>query len=210
VGIALRKRIPAGGGLGGGSSDAAAVLAGLRRLWSGEWDAETLSKVAAELGSDVPFFLVGGMALGTGRGEVLEPWPPVPPLDLVLVTPAFGVNTAWAYAARVEVSPQAPSLAAFEEAVRAGTPEAIASVLRNDLEAGVTAQFPEIAAIRAEMLAAGALGARMTGSGSTVYGIARDAAHAQHLAAVLARPDRRSFAVRTLTAAEARPLQEGT
>jgi 4-diphosphocytidyl-2-C-methyl-D-erythritol kinase len=206
VRIALRKRIPAGGGLGGGSSNAAAVLAGLSRLWDRELEAGTLAEVAAALGSDVPFFLLGGTALGTGRGEVLTALPPAPPLHLALVTPAFGVNTGWAFGARREAPPDAPSLAAFRAALVHGTPEAIAAALRNDLEAGVVGHYPAIETIRRELLAAGALGARMTGSGSTVFGIARDAAHAQRLAETLARPDRRTAAVRTLTAEEARPL----
>jgi 4-diphosphocytidyl-2-C-methyl-D-erythritol kinase len=204
VRIALRKRIPAGGGLGGGSSDAACVLVGLQRLWGLDGDAAALAAIAARLGSDVPFFLVGGTALGTGRGEVLTPLPPLPALDLVLVTPSFGVDTAWAYSARREAGPDAPSLASFQAAARTGAPAAIAAALRSDLEPGVIVRYPAIEQIRRELLSAGGLGARMTGSGSTVFAVARDAAHARQLAAALARPDRRVSAVRTLTAEEAR------
>jgi 4-diphosphocytidyl-2-C-methyl-D-erythritol kinase len=186
------------------------VLVGLQRLWKSPLDAAALGKIAAALGSDVPFFLLGGTAQGTGRGERLTPLPSMPPLHLVLVTPAFGVNTAWAFQARVEAAPDAAGLAAFQEALRRGMPEAIAAALRNDLEAGVVAHYPEIAAIREEMLSAGALGARMTGSGSTVFAIAHDAAQAQQLATILARPDRRTVAVRTLTATEAWPLPLGS
>jgi 4-diphosphocytidyl-2-C-methyl-D-erythritol kinase len=208
VRIGLSKRIPAGGGLGGGSSDAAAVLAGLRRLWRLDVPDATLAEIGARLGADVPFFLLGGTALGTGRGDVLASLPPLPALDLVLVTPPFGVNTAWAYSRRVEAAGDAPSVTQFQAACQAG-PEAISAVLRNDLEAGVIREFPEIEGIRRELLGAGALGARMTGSGSTVFGIARDADHAARLAEHMTRPGRRVAVVRTLSSEAVRGCTRG-
>ena len=96
VHITLDKRIPVAAGLGGGSSDAAAVLLGLNRLWGLRWPAARLAEVATALGMDVPFFLRSGAALGTGRGEVLEPVV-AGALALVLVNPAFGSSTAEAY-----------------------------------------------------------------------------------------------------------------
>jgi 4-diphosphocytidyl-2-C-methyl-D-erythritol kinase len=141
---------------------------------------------------------MGGTVLGTGRGEVLTPLASPPALDLVLATPPFGVDTGWAYTARREAAGGAPSLAAFNDALAVGTPAAIAAALRNDLEVGDIARYPDIETLRRELLDAGALGARMTGSGSTVFGIARDAADARRLAAADARPGRRVFAVRTL------------
>src|SRR5436190_3731376 len=97
VTIALEKRVPVAAGLGGGSSDAAAALMGVNRVLRLGLTAGDLHRVAAELGSDVPFFLVGGTALGLGRGEDLFPLPDVPPHHVVLARPPFGVNTADAY-----------------------------------------------------------------------------------------------------------------
>lgn len=182
--IRLAKRIPMGAGLGGGSSDAAATLVGLCRLWGLSLDASTLHALAAGLGSDVPFFLRGGAALASGRGELITPLPDAPPLALVLVSPPFEVSTPWAYRAWRSV-PDGPSASACREALACGDLEALAAALRNDLEAGVVATHPELETIRQRLLAAGALGARMTGSGSTLFALARDAAHARRIAAAV-------------------------
>ena len=95
--IRLEKNIPAGGGLGGGSSDAAIALLLLTRLWGIDADAAALAGIGAEIGSDVPFFFVGGTARGRGRGEIVEPLPDAPPRALVLVIPPFPVSTAEVY-----------------------------------------------------------------------------------------------------------------
>jgi 4-diphosphocytidyl-2-C-methyl-D-erythritol kinase len=182
--IRLAKRIPMGAGLGGGSSDAAATLVGLCRLWGLSLDAAALHALAAGLGSDVPFFLRGGAALATGRGELLIPLPDAPPLALVLVSPPFEVGTPWAYRAWRPV-PDGPSAAACREALARGDRQALAAALRNDLEPGVVATHPELETIRQRLRAAGALGARMTGSGSTLFALARDAAHALRIAAAV-------------------------
>jgi 4-diphosphocytidyl-2-C-methyl-D-erythritol kinase len=97
--IHLRKGIPIQGGLGGGSSDAAGALLGLCRLWDVDPGPQALAAAAAELGADVPFFLVGGRALGRGRGDRIEPLADPAALALVLGTPPFGVSTAWAFEA---------------------------------------------------------------------------------------------------------------
>src|SRR5439155_26151177 len=141
--IRLAKRIPMGAGLGGGSSDAAATMAGLRRLWGLPADDGTLHALAAGLGSDVPFFLRGGTALATGRGEVLTPLPDAPPLSLVLVSPLFGVSTPWAYGAW-RPGADGPSTASCREALARGDLDALAAALRNDLEPGVVAAHPEL------------------------------------------------------------------
>jgi 4-diphosphocytidyl-2-C-methyl-D-erythritol kinase len=150
VHIRLEKRIPPGAGLGGGSADAAGVLLGLRRLWALPWEDATLEGLAARLGSDVPFFIRGGRARATGRGEVLEPLPPLAPDPVVLVKPPFGVSTRQAYAWFDEVGP--------------GGGE-------NDLERAVFSHHPELADAKARLLEAGALRALMSGSGSAVYGV---------------------------------------
>jgi 4-diphosphocytidyl-2-C-methyl-D-erythritol kinase len=182
----LTKRIPVGAGLGGGSSDAAAALVALNHLWGLDLSRARLAELAAGLGSDVPFFLRGGTALGRGRGELLEPIIPHPSsLTFVLVRPSFPVATARAYALYRPAMAAAPPLPAFLAAFASGDPERLAPLLRNDLEAGVLGEWPELAELREQLLAAGAVGARMTGSGSVVFGLARDVGHAQQIAARL-------------------------
>jgi 4-diphosphocytidyl-2-C-methyl-D-erythritol kinase len=183
----LRKRTPMGAGLGGGSSDAATALRLLCHLWGCGPAPELLAEIAAELGSDVPFFLKGGTAVGGGRGEHLQPLP-TPSLWLVLARPPVAVNTGWAYGRWRPEACGDPDLADFQAALATEDPTAVAGVLRNDLEPGVAAAVPEIAAARAALLAAGALGARMTGSGSVVFGIAADRGHAARVAAAYAGP----------------------
>jgi 4-diphosphocytidyl-2C-methyl-D-erythritol kinase len=104
--IRLTKRIPVGAGLGGGSSDAARTLVLLSRLWDSDLAEEDLGEVAASIGSDVPFFLVGGEADVTGRGEVLTPLPDSPSVDLLLLLPPFPMSTAEGYAARDRLAPE--------------------------------------------------------------------------------------------------------
>lgn len=106
--ISLRKRIPAGGGLGGGSSNAAVALVLLARLWKLPFSEADLARLASQLGSDVPFFLCGGTARGTGRGEWIEPMPDAPGAELLLVIPPFPVSTGAVYAG-FEAAPDAPA-----------------------------------------------------------------------------------------------------
>lgn len=183
----LGKRIPPGGGMGGGSSDAVATLLGLRQLWRLDLTDDALDEIAAALGSDVPFFLRCGTALATGRGEVLTPLPDPPPLALVLVAPPFGVSTPGAYRAWQPVpEEELPSATDCWDALRRGDLDALGAALRNDLEPGVFAMHPELATIRERLLAAGAVAARMTGSGSTLFALAHDAAHAHRIATAVA------------------------
>lgn len=178
----LTKRTPVGAGMGGGSVDAAAALVLLSKLWGISPSPAELAGCAAELGSDVPFFLWGGTALARGRGEELSPLPTAP-LWLVFVKPPLSVSTPWAYRQwRAELC-DGPPVEELVEALRSGDPGSVAQCLRNDLEPGVAAETPEIGAARAWLLEQGALAARMTGSGSVVFGIARDEAHAREIAA---------------------------
>lgn len=173
----LTKRIPSEAGLGGGSSDAAAALIGLNRLWQLGLPVEALLPLAAAVGSDVPFFLHGGCALVRGRGEIVSPLSWVAPGWLVIARPAFGVSTARAYADLAAGRGDAPhpDCAAVTEplleALSRSDTAAAARTLRNDLEAPVTARHPEIEALRQALLAVGALAARMSGSGSAVFGL---------------------------------------
>jgi 4-diphosphocytidyl-2-C-methyl-D-erythritol kinase len=183
----LEKRIPVGAGLGGGSSDAAAALRALNQLWNLDLPDARLATLAAELGSDVPFALRGGTAVGRGRGELLEPLP-TPALCFVLIRPPFPVPTARAYGLYQPAPSDGPSLDTFVAALASGDPTRLALVLRNDLEPGVFGAWPELGALRERLLTAGAVGARMTGSGSVLFGLARDERHAREVAAQIEEP----------------------
>jgi 4-diphosphocytidyl-2-C-methyl-D-erythritol kinase len=177
VAFRLTKRIPAAAGLGGGSSDAAAVLNGLNRMHGAPLGEIELHALAATLGSDVPFFLRGGCAVAEGRGERLAPKPPLGPLHAVLVCPPFGVETPWAYARvtpRPEVDPALSALAGGET----WSLDALLPHMTNDLEPPVRDACPEIGEIERRLREAGAAHAMMTGSGSTVFGLFRSAGEA--------------------------------
>ena len=140
VGMVLHKEIPVGAGLGGGSSDVAAVLTGLSRLWNVNLPPEILNRLAGELGSDVPFFLRGGCALALGRGERLDPLPPAA-LSLVVVVPERRLPTVRAYAGLRRGASLAPRKSLSRatkrmlEAVKSGEARAIAGALHSDFEA---------------------------------------------------------------------------
>lgn len=199
VRVRLDKRIPVAAGLGGGSSDAAAVLVGLNRLWGLRWPVARLAEVAETLGMDVPFFLRGGAALGTGRGERLTPLTGVS-LALVLVNPGAPLSTAAVYG---RVTPAMYSDGARTQtavaALRTRKPTRVAASLYNGLEAAATGVSPDLARMRAALVAAGALGAAMSGSGPTVFGVARSFEQARQIRARLARASWGCWAVRTVS-----------
>ena len=160
--VTLEKKIPMQAGLGGGSSDAAATLLGLRRLWKLRVPDEEIHVAAARLGSDVPFFLVGGTVLGLGRGDELYPLEALPRHWVVLAIPSFGVATADAYRWFDEA----------QERSRGAHPTLFPNVpLVNDLEAPVIERHPEIGQLKQRFTDRGALMSGMTGSGSTVFGV---------------------------------------
>ncbi len=199
VRITLDKRIPVAAGLGGGSTDAAAALVGLNRLWGLRWPAARLAEVAVTLGMDVPFFLRGGAALGTGRGERLEPVT-CGALALVLVHPRVGASTAEIYG-RVTPGMYSDGSRArrMVAALRSRRPATIAQSLYNGLEGVAAARHPAVGQMEAALLAAGALGAAMSGSGLTVFGVARSLDHARQIRVRVARASWECWAVRTLT-----------
>jgi 4-diphosphocytidyl-2-C-methyl-D-erythritol kinase len=199
VRIRLDKRIPVAAGLGGGSSDAAAVLLGLNRLWGLRWPLARLADVAVTLGMDVPFFLRGGVALGTGRGERLRPLTGMP-LALVLVNPGEPLSTAAVYG---RVTPgmysDGSQARAMAEALRARKPLRVARSLYNGLEAAARGARPDLARMQAALVAAGALGAAMSGSGPTVFGVARSFEQARQIRARLTRGSWGCWAVRSVS-----------
>ena len=170
----LVKRIPMGAGLGGGSSDAAAVLLALPVLAGRALPLPKLSDIAGELGSDVPFFLLGGTAAGIGRGTEILPLPDAPPLAGWLVSPGIHVNTAQAYrdlSPRLTTELQQNKIFSFQSVT--WDTSSLASA-RNDFEEVVFDQHPKLAALKKRLVRAGADVALMSGSGSAVYGLFRD------------------------------------
>jgi 4-diphosphocytidyl-2-C-methyl-D-erythritol kinase len=197
VTINITKRIPIAAGLGGGSSDAAAALRALARMWRVE--TKRLPDIAASLGADVPYFLEGGTVLGLGRGDVLYPLLDWPPLWVALVLPEFGVSTRDAFKwfdRDLPVGRQPPQGIARRELV-------------NDLEPPVARRHPEIARIISALRRVGASQASMTGSGSTVFGLF--ASRTAALRALASLPDRiravtTTLVTRTTSRAECRRL----
>lgn len=173
VAIRLEKAIPVQAGLGGGSSDAAATLVAVSRLWEVSLTRGELTGLAAGLGSDVAFFLAGGTAIGRGRGERLVPLPDLPPHWTVLACPAFGVSTADAYGWYDADGPAPAATAPIDDRWTLAP-----GPIRNDLEGPVTRRHPELGLARAALLAGGAVAAGLCGSGSAVFGLfpARDTA----------------------------------
>ncbi len=171
VAIELKKVIPAGGGLGGGSSDAAAVLIALSEHFGID---RPLADLALALGSDVPFFLAGGTAYATGRGEVLTPMPSVSGVPLLLLIPEERVSTASAFAG-VQRFSLPVGMARYRSMIDDGL-LSHASELVNDFERPIFEQIPRLGHLKTRLLEAGASWAGMTGSGSTIVGAFRTAA----------------------------------
>ena len=172
--IRLIKKIPVGAGLGGGSSDAAATLRALNRMWGLCFSNAELHDLAAGLGSDVPFFLQGGTALVTGRGEQIRPMFWDGDFHYVLVYPEFEVSSAWAYQ-NVKIGLTGASiyisfLNSMSESgkIRSGK---LIECLENDFLPLLETTYPEVGQILDEFSAAGALGCSLSGSGSTLFGV---------------------------------------
>ena len=187
--VEIEKRIPIAGGLGGGSADAAATLLALNELWGCEVDAATLEQIGERVGSDVPAMLFRESVLMGGRGERLAP-AEVPPFHWVLIRLGFGVRSPDAYRWWDEDGGgTGPDPDALLAAATAGDAEALGPLLFNDLERPVAARHPEIGEAARALIESGALGAIMSGSGSSVIGLARDEAHARELAAGFERAE---------------------
>ena len=186
--FALEKHIPVAAGLGGGSSDAAGTLKLLNARY-GKFSADELAEIAVKLGADVPFFLDPRPAWATGIGEELRPLTAVPDLPLVVVNPGFPVSAKWAYThlAPARIGPaDKVRTAALETALASGDARAVAEALHNDLEYALYDKFPLLAILREFMLKHGALGAIVSGSGSSLFGVCADSAGSGQLADALA------------------------
>jgi 4-diphosphocytidyl-2-C-methyl-D-erythritol kinase len=171
--INLVKTIPAPGGLGGGSSNGAMALLGLSKLWRLKADRGTLNELAAEIGSDVPFFLYGGTALGTGRGEQIEELPDRETGPMLIVTPSAAVSTPDVFyrLSAPNLTKQALNRNLSVCRNEAKSPDLLHSALKNDLEASVFTAYPEVKRVKETLLNLGAQNAAMSGSGASVFAI---------------------------------------
>jgi 4-diphosphocytidyl-2-C-methyl-D-erythritol kinase len=189
--IRLVKRIPLAAGLAGGSTDAAATLAGLNRLWGLGLADERLMELSARLGSDVAFFFRTPAAWCTGRGEIVTPAVIGKRLWIVLVCPPFGLATSDVYR-QVTVPARPEPGDAIRKALAAGDAEIVGRSLHNRLEDAAQRVRPEVADYRRRLEVLGPAGARMSGSGSTLFAICRDRGEAQRIALQLRQePDKR-------------------
>ena len=190
VSLLLRKGIPVAGGCAGGSADAAAALVACDVLWGLGLDKDELSRLGAELGSDVPFALHGGTALGTGRGEQLTPVLGSGRYTWVLALAEEGLSTPQVYGELDRLRDTGPPLLASDPsevlaALRSGSAVALGKVLHNDLQAAATSLRPDLQGLLDAGADLGALGGIVSGSGPTVAFLARDEGHATALASAL-------------------------
>jgi 4-diphosphocytidyl-2-C-methyl-D-erythritol kinase len=193
VTITIEKRIPVGAGLGGGSSDAATVLSRLPAFWGYPVDMGLLYELALKLGSDVPYFLGPGSASASGRGEILHYFSLDLPYTILLCNPNIHVATGWAYG---QIHPREGREGAdLRTVLMQGMqdPRLLNQMLVNDFEPPVFRAFPEVGKLKDEMLAAGAVYAAMSGSGSTVYGLFETAKEAEGVATRLHASGYRTF-----------------
>jgi len=177
ISIALNKNIPSGAGLGGGSSDAAAVLKGLRKLFNIPLENEELSDIAVKIGADVPFFILGGTQIGDGIGDILSKISHPIAGFFLLVVPDIFISTTWAYNAlkkHLKDDIDRPNFAHFLESNNISN-----MIFDNDFERIVIPTYPKIGEIKEGLLATGANYASLSGSGSTVFGVYDDEAKAK-------------------------------
>ena len=204
VNLRLVKWIPSQAGLGGGSSDAATALLGINSLLMLKLDEKTLQRLAAQLGSDVPFFLTGGTAVARGRGELLSNATEVPPFWLVVVKPEDNVSTGWAYE-QLDLDSKRQSHRAtkrMEEALKEGDAGRILAWQSNDFELAVFERFPKLAQLHDDLLMARCSAAHLCGSGSALYGVAESEVSAEKIASLLKTRYPKTYVARTISRAE--------
>ncbi|MCM3620551.1 4-(cytidine 5'-diphospho)-2-C-methyl-D-erythritol kinase [Sutcliffiella horikoshii] len=171
VSIAITKMIPVAAGLAGGSSDAAATLRGLNKLWKLGLTLDELAVIGAEIGSDVSFCVYGGTALATGRGEIIKHIPAPPHSWIVLAKPTIGVSTAEVYNNLNLEKVTHPDVEGMLEAIHENDYEKMIGLVGNVLESVTLRLYPEVAHIKEQMKRFGADAVLMSGSGPTVFGI---------------------------------------
>lgn len=196
VSVQLVKRIPMAAGLAGGSSDAAAALVAVDRLWQTGLSPSDLHELAAQLGSDVPFFLCGGAAVCRGRGEQIEPLDRLPPLHLALLFPGEGLSTPAVYG-RCRVADRPRSAQRLVDAWRRHDLAMVGAALHNQLEPAAETLSGSVANSRRRFARAATVGQRMSGSGTSYFGVCRGAGHARRVAAAVRAGGGAAYAVRT-------------
>ena len=178
--LTIDKHIPVGAGMAGGSTNAAAVLRGLNEMTGAPLGTEKLAEIALQLGSDVPYCLTGGTALAEGQGEVLTPMPPMPDCHVLICKPPFPISTATLFARldcrKIRCRPNTDALI---NALCDGDLEQLARHMYNIFEDVLPPRFGAIGEIKSRMLALGALGSVMTGTGSAVFGLFDDESTAE-------------------------------
>lgn len=181
VRIRLEKSIPIAAGMAGGSTDAAAVMLGMNRLFGLERPREELMRLSVSIGADVPYCILGGTALAEGIGEVLTPLPPAPACHVLVAKPDFSVSTREVYE-RLDAAGKLrhPDVDGMVAAIGRGSLSGVAERLGNVLEGVTVSAFPVIDTIKERMLALGAAGSLMSGSGPAVFGIFADEDAADH------------------------------
>jgi len=194
----LTKRIPVAAGLGGGSSDAAGFLMGVNRLLALDLGESEIRNLASRLGSDVPFFLHGGTARATGRGEQVRHLCPAPPAWIVLATPPVAISTTWAYGRiKIPLTPRQGAGNVLAAAIASQDWRSISPLFHNDFEDAVFSEFEVVAGLRRALTESGVLGSLLSGSGSTVFGLARTRDEAQSAAQAIAARGATVHVVRT-------------
>lgn len=201
ISINIDKRIPAAGGLAGGSTDAAAVLSALNALYGSPIDSDMLRRIGAELGADIPFCLVGGTVETLGIGEVLTPLSPIPDCDILIVRPHETVSTAEAYRKidALPALPPHPSVSDMKDAIACGSLADIARAAYNIFEKTMPPDS-EIHMIKRTLDGCGAVMSMMSGSGATVFGIFSDRSDADAAADALSKPGYESVCARSVKA----------
>lgn len=198
VAINLQKKIPAAAGLGGGSSDAAAVLRGMNKLFDLKFSDEKLCEIGANIGSDVPFCVIGGTCLAKGRGEILTKLPAMKKFSVVLMKPRGEISTAWAYKTFDELPAEKifhPPTAIILELLNIRKYDEALKNFANVLEPVALKKFPEIEVYKQKMLAAGAKFSMMSGSGPTIFSLV-DEEHVEKVAASVKNFDAQIFTTR--------------
>jgi 4-diphosphocytidyl-2-C-methyl-D-erythritol kinase len=198
VSIRISKRIPISAGLGGGSSNAAATLKGMNRLFGLQLSRERLHALACQIGSDVPFFLYSGQALARGRGEQIEPVVVYRDYWLVIVFPGFEVSTGWAYQnAKISLTRKEKVVNYRILESKVGFYDALPH-FENDLEEAVVRKHPVVREVKDALRCSGALKSSMSGSGPTVYGVFDQKPQAEEVARKLSRGDWQVFLTRPI------------
>ena len=178
--IQLKKNIPAGAGLGGGSGNAALALLGLNKFWDLGLNCDELITFAVSLGSDVPFFLVSPTALGTGRGDKIVKIISPRKTAIIVVFPGFSISTAWVYQnLKLELTKMQNNISILQKFLSQSYTLQVGSSLLNHLEPVVFKKYPVVREIKDKLLEIGACGALMSGSGSSVFGIFEDSCKAK-------------------------------